>query len=66
MEPAMSLISQTLSPLVSLRLTNLAWLLRGGDPHVPRINPNDLPDYLRRDLGLSGGRTSPPRDPLRD
>ena len=61
----MSLISHAVSPLV-LRRGDLSWLLRGGDPHVPRINPKYLPDYLRRDLGLAGGRTSPPRDPLRD
>ncbi len=62
----MSLIFHAVSPLGSIRLASISWLLRGGDPHVPRINPKHLPDYLRRDLGLAGGRTSPPRDPLRD
>ena len=62
----MSLISHAVSPLALLRLGDFSRFLRGGDPHVPRINPKYLPDYLRRDLGLAGGRTSPPRDPLRD
>ena len=33
---------------------------------VQRLDRNTLPDYLKRDLGFSGGRSSPVRDPLRD
>jgi hypothetical protein len=30
------------------------------------LDVESLPDYLKRDLGLMGGRVAPPRDPLRD
>ena len=36
------------------------------DPRVPAIRPDCLPDHLRRDLGFSDGRSTGPRDPLRD
>ena len=36
------------------------------DPRAPAIRPECLPDYLRRDLGFSDGRSTRPRDPLRD
>ena len=46
-----------------------AWLRRWlgrRDPRVPAIRPERLPDHLRRDLGFSDGRSTRPRDPLRD
>jgi len=62
----MPYLSLSRLPSAPPRLWKLLWLLKPGEPRVPRIDPNDLPDYLMRDLGLVGGRTSPPRDPLRD
>jgi hypothetical protein len=31
-----------------------------------RLDVDSLPEHLKRDLGLAGGRSSPPRDPFRD
>ncbi len=39
---------------------------RWSDRRLPRLDLNSLPDHLKRDLGFSGGRTSPVRDLLRD
>jgi hypothetical protein len=33
---------------------------------LARLDIEGLPDHLKRDLGLIGGRSPPPRDPLRD
>jgi hypothetical protein len=30
------------------------------------LDVKSLPEHLKRDLGLAGGRSSAPRDPLRD
>ena len=32
----------------------------------PKLDPETLPDYLKRDLGLLNGRDMPRRDLLRD
>lgn len=57
-------------PLVLTRSETLParlrrWLGRR-DPRVPTIRPECLPDHLRRDLGFADGRSTRPRDPLRD
>ncbi len=39
-------------------------LLGKGGP--PRLDLDSLPDHLKRDLGLLGGRDTPPRDLMRD
>ena len=35
-------------------------------PGSHTLDVEGLPDHLKRDLGLMGGRAAPPRDPLRD
>jgi hypothetical protein len=30
------------------------------------LDVESLPDYMKRDLGLESGRSTPPRDPFRD
>jgi hypothetical protein len=45
---------------------NLLAFFRAAARRAPRLDPDALPDYLRRDLGFASGRISPPRDLLRD
>jgi hypothetical protein len=40
--------------------------LRSAGGRVPRLDIESLPEHLKRDLGISGGRASPRRDPMRD
>jgi len=42
------------------------WLVRRPGPRTITLDVESLPDYLKRDLGLEGGRSAPPRDPFRD
>ncbi len=42
----------------------LRQMLGKGGP--PRLDLESLPDHLKRDLGLLGGRDAPRRDLLRD
>jgi hypothetical protein len=49
-----------------VRLPLLARFAKAFQASSHRLDVESLPDYLRRDLGLADGRTSPPRDPLRD
>ena len=53
--------------LASSRIVALAEQLRQAWRMRPaRLDAEDLPDYLKRDLGLLGGRAAPPRDAMRD
>jgi hypothetical protein len=64
---AMSVQSHRHTPLaVSLYAPLVRRLRRNWHSHRQTLDPETLPDYLKRDLGLIGGRAALPRDPLRD
>lgn len=43
-----------------------ALLRRFGKTSAQKLDLESLPDHLKRDIGLLGGRETPPRDVLRD
>lgn len=42
------------------------WIRKLIGPTPTMLDVESLPDYMKRDLGLEGGRGTPPRDPFRD
>ncbi len=44
------------------RFHALRWSVR----RAARLDIDSLSEHLKRDLGIAGGRSSPPRDPMRD
>jgi hypothetical protein len=54
------------APASGWRLPRIGALRRLGHKATPRLDLETLPDHLKRDLGLLGGRHAPPRNLLLD